>query len=810
MPRGRKTEVKLNKVLPRIETRADTGLTSRQARERLENGYDNVSPASPEKTVAQIFRDNILTYFNLIFFVLAVLIISVQSYRNLTFMGIVFVNIAIGVIQELRAKQKLSKLKFIAQRRATVIRDGAILTIPAEHTVLDDVVVFSAGNQIYADAVVLTGECRVNEALVTGEADEIVKTPGSLLLSGSYVVSGECRARLDKVGADSFVSKLTIEAKKHVKKRRSEMMRHLTRLVQVIGFIIIPFGIILYLQQVLTLQYTVGEAVVKTVAALVGMIPEGLYLLVSIALTVSVIRLASAKTLVNDMDCIETLARVDVLCVDKTGTITENTMSVREVVPLQPDRAGHDDIASLMTDYTAVMDTDNETMAALKRYFNGAPKRRAVKKLPFSSSTKYGGVTFSRDGTFLLGAPEKILLAGYERYRADIDAYSSQGCRVLLLAHYAGALEDKTLKETVTALALIVLTNGIRPEAPATFRFFREQGVAIKVISGDNPITVSRVASDTGIENADKYVDASTLTTERKIKHAIKEYTVFGRVTPDQKRKLIRAYKEAGHTVAMTGDGVNDVLALKDADCSIAMASGSDVACQVSDLVLINSNFSSMPAVVAEGRRVINNIERSASLYLVKNIFSFTVTLAALIFALPYPVTPAQLSLYNAALIGIPSFVLAMEPNTSLVRGRFLLNVILRALPAGLTDFICLIGAILAADYFNIRGELGTISIIVIAAVGLMMLYRVGRPLNLFRKLLIVSMMVLFAAGGLLFSNFFTLVPLSAAGIKVTAALVAAAVLLMSLFAWIGRLYEPAGLIAFRRRTPAVSAKMRR
>jgi cation-transporting ATPase E len=802
VPNGRKTEVKLNKVLPRIDTRADLGLTPQQAEERLSNGYANVSPASPEKTVAQIFRDNIFTYFNLIFFVLAGLVIAVQSYRNLTFMGIILSNIAIGIIQEIRAKQTLGKLKFIAEPRASVIRGGELRAIPAEEAVLDDIAVFAAGNQVYADALVLTGECRVNEALVTGEADEIVKTSGSTLLSGSFIVSGECRARLDKVGVDSFVSKLTVEAKKHVKKHRSEMMRHLTRLVQVIGFIIIPFGIILYLQQVLALHHTVTEGVVKTVAALIGMIPEGLYLLVSVALTVSVIRLAQKKTLVHDLDCIETLARVDVLCVDKTGTITESKMTVREVVPLLGDRLSLEEISDLMADYTAAMGADNETMAALKAYFTGTPTRRALKMLPFSSAVKYNGVTFSHDGTFLLGAPEKILLSGYARYQSDIESFSAQGCRVLLLAHYAGNLEDKSPKEAVTALALIVLTNSIRPEAPATFRFFREQGVSIKVISGDNPLTVSRVAREAGIEDADKYVDASTLTTERKLKGAIKDYTVFGRVTPDQKRKLIRAFKEAGHTVAMTGDGVNDVLALKDADCSIAMASGSDVACQVSHLVLMNSNFASMPAVVAEGRRVINNIERSASLFLVKNIFSFALTLTALILALPYPVTPAQLSLFNATLIGIPSFVLALEPNTSLVKGRFLKNVLLRALPAGLTDFLCMFAAIKAAAYFNIQAELGTISTIIIAAVGIMMLYRIGRPLNRLRRLLILSMMLLFAVGACLFTGFFTLVPLSLTGVEVTAVIVALSVPLMTLFAWVCRRFEPAGLITARRMSP--------
>ncbi len=785
------SEVTLNKILPRLETHPDIGLTAREARERLDNGYGNESPASPEKTVGQIFRDNIFTYFNLVFFVLALLIIFVQSYRNLTFMGVIFSNTAIGIIQELRAKRTLSKLKLIAEPHATVIRDGMAVTIPAEEAVLDDVAVFAAGNQIYADGVVLSGECRVNEALVTGEADEIVKTPGSTLLSGSFIVSGECRARLDKVGADSFVSKLTIEAKKHRKKHQSVMIHALTRLVQVIGFVIIPFGIILYLQQTLALGYSVTESVVSTVAALIGMIPEGLYLLVSVALTVSVIRLAQKKTLVHDMGCIETLARVDVLCVDKTGTITEPNMTVREVALLREDRFTMNDVTALLSDYTAAMGADNETMAALKRAFSETPRRRAVGVLPFSSSAKYGGVTFGSGGTFLLGAPEKILLTDYDTYKYEIEKFSSQGCRVLLFAGYYGSLNDKSIMSEVLPLALVVLTNSIRPEAPATFNFFKKQGVAIKVISGDNPLTVSRVAMEAGIENADKYIDASELTTERKIKNAVRNYTVFGRVTPDQKRKLIRAFKSEGHTVAMTGDGVNDVLALKDADCSIAMASGSDVACQVAQLVLMDSNFSAMPSVVSEGRRVINNIERSASLFLTKNIFSFALTLTALIAALKYPITPSQLSLFNITLIGIPSFILAMEQNTNMVRGRFLLNALLRALPAGLTDFLALLGVILACAHYGVSaGEMSTMATIIIAAVGFMMLYRIGRPLNSLRLGLIISMILLFIFGALVFTDLFTLSPLSTTAVWITVVIIAISAPVMIVLSWIVGMFE--------------------
>jgi cation-transporting ATPase E len=419
-------------------------------------------------------------------------------------------------------------------------------------------------------------------------------------------------------------------------------------------------------------------------------------------------------------------------------------------------------------------------MAARKSHFNRPASRRPAGVRPFSPAVKYGGVTFAGGGTYLLGAPEIILPGSDAAFMQEIEKYAAEGSRVLLLARYGGALEDKSLTGPVTPLALVTLSNRIRSEAPETFRFFKEQGVAIKVISGDNPLTVSRIAAQAGIENADKYVDASTLTTERKLKAAVREYTVFGRVTPDQKRRLVRAHKEAGHTVAMTGDGVNDVLALKEADCSVAMASGSDVACQVSQIVLMNSNFSAMPSVVGEGRRVINNIERSASLFLVKNIFSFLLTLSALLFALTYPITPSQLTLFNATIIGIPSFILALEPNRDIIRGKFLLNVFLRALPAGLTNFLALLAAILACSHFGIsEDELTTMATVIIGIIGFMLLFSISRPFNALRRALIIAMILLFAAGGLGFPQLFDLSPLSASAIKLTAAITVLAVPVM-------------------------------
>jgi cation-transporting ATPase E len=772
----RTESIRLHKVLRRIDAKAETGLTSAQAAERLDNGYGNVSPEPPEKTALRIICDNVFTYFNLIFILLMLCVIAVGAYNNLTFMPVVVINCAIGIIQELRAKRALSALTFVSAPRAEVVRDGQVVPIPHTETVLDDVAIFKAGCQIYADAVVLSGECQANEALVTGEADEITKIPGDKLLSGSFVVSGECRARLDKVGRDSFVSRLTIEAKKSSGKKRSGMMHSLSRLVQIIGFVVIPFGAVMYYQQTSVLGRPVEDSVLSSVAALIGMIPEGLYLLVSVALTVSIMRLAKKRTLVHEMRCIETLARVDVLCVDKTGTITEPSMTARDVVLLCEDRFNRADIDMIMADYTGSMSADNETMTALKAFFKERPKRRAARSMPFSSSAKYGGVSFGDGEAYLLGAPEKILLHDYDNYRDAVESYSAAGYRVLLLALYDGDISGKRIDAEVMPLALILLTNNIRPQAPKAFKFFADQGVDIKVISGDNPVTVSRIAEEAGIRGAQKYIDASSLNTERRIRRAVEEYTVFGRVTPEQKRKLVRALKSAGHTVAMTGDGVNDVLALKEADCGVAMASGSDIACHVAHLVLLDSNFSAMPAVVMEGRRVINNIERSASLFLAKNIFSFTLAALALIFTLTYPITPSQLSLFNVMFIGIPSFVLALEPNINIVRGRFLVNVIIKAMPAGLTSMFAVLAAMKASALFGIEhGEMATIATTLLAAVGMMMLYMISRPLNRLRRALMIAMAVGFAGGGILLHDLFELTMLTPTGAAATIVIAALA-----------------------------------
>ena len=757
-------------ALPVLLADADTGLTDEQVEARIAAGWDNRPVTPPRKTAGQIVKENVFTYFNMLFFLLALCVIAVGQWLNLTFMGVVLCNTVIGTVQDLRAQRKLDKLKILTAAEFDVVRNGSLEQVKESKLVRDDIVIFDPGCQICADAEVVAGSCRVNEALVTGESDEITKVPGDRLLSGSFVVSGSCRARLTAVGADSFVSKLTIEAKKAGKQPKSEMMRSLTSLIKWIGFLVIPLGVLMFIKEYRWLGRDVVTAVVSTVGSIVGMIPEGLYLLTSLALVASIIRLAGRRTLVHDMDCIETLARVDTLCVDKTGTITEPAMIVDDIVPLVPDRFCEDDIRGIMADYAAAMQNDNDTMAALKRYFDGETHRAPQQVMTFSSAKKYGGVRFHQDETYLLGAPD-ILLAAHPD-AADVlrqvETFSAKGCRVLLLALYEGSLDDDVPSVGLMPLSLILLSNKIRESAPETFRYFAKQGVAVKVISGDNALTVSEVARRAGIEGAENYVDARTLQTEKQLTQAAERYTVFGRVTPDQKKQLVLAMKRAGHTVAMTGDGVNDVLALREADCSIAMASGSSVACQASHIVLLDSDFASMPSVVAEGRRVINNIERSASLYLVKNIFTFILAITTLIFTLPYPYSPAQLSLVNAITIGIPSFILAMESNEERISGHFLGNVLKRALPAALTDYLLVLGVMLFYLVFRLEdGMLSTISTGIMGVVGLMMVFRTSKPFNALRIVMLALLIVAFTVCYFFFPAYFTIEPLNVRGLLV-------------------------------------------
>lgn len=740
------------------------GLTDEEVRQRVEEGFTNRTDISTDKTTKEIVVSNVFTYFNLIFLVITILLIMVGSFRNLTFLPIIIGNTVIGIVQEIRAKKTLEKMSLLNAPHADVIRNGSVKQISTDELVKDDVILLTAGKQICADAVVISGNIQVNESLLTGEADEVEKTEGSTLMSGSFVVSGECYARLEKVGNESYISKLSLEAKSMGGKEQSEMIRSINLIVKWVGIVIIPIGLILFWQSHFVNGESITKSVTSTVAAIIGMIPEGLYLLSTVALALSTMKLARKKVLLHDMKSIETLARVDVLCVDKTGTITEPDMKLKEIFLCKNSGADGtqtaltlDELKSLILDYANASVDNNATMLALKAYAaealtnnTSALHRTAVSQQAFSSSLKYGSVTFS-DGTYLLGAPEFIMHEDFARIEEEIIPYADKGDRVLLFARYDGENVENGINGSVTPLGFVALANPIRENAVKTFEYFKSQGVAIKVISGDNPRTVSRIAIQAGIESAESFVDAATLDTEDKIADAVNKYTVFGRVTPKQKKQLVKALQAKGHTVAMTGDGVNDILAMKDADCSVAMASGSEAAAQAAQVVLLDSDFAHMPDVVYEGRRVVNNIQRSASLFLVKNIFSLLLSLFSVILMVTYPLEPAQVSLISMFTIGVPGFLLALEQNKDRIKGHFITNVMLKALPGGLTDVIAVGALVVCGEVFCISdASIGTIATLVLSVVGFMILFKISEPLNGMKYAVIIGNIA-----GLVFSGFF-------------------------------------------------------
>lgn len=752
----KKQQVHPVRDLPVVEAPVDLGLTSQQVVQRQKYGLRNITPASNTKTEGQIVKENVFTFFNLIFIVLAAALIIVGSFKNLTFLVVAIANTVIGIFQEIRAKRAVDKLTLVAAGKLRVIRDGERRLIPTDQLVRDDIVEFAAGNQICADAVVREGQMQVNESLLTGEADAIIKNPGDVLKSGSFVISGRCKAQLTHVGSDSYAAKLAAEARRDVRSTKSEMMNSLTRLITVVGIALIPMGIILFIRQMQSMD--LRGSVEATVAALIGMIPEGLYLLTSVAIAVSSLKLARQRVLVQDMNCIETLAHVDILCVDKTGTITEPAMEVSDIFPVQSERFTYEDIEQILAAFYYGEEPDNETAKAMTAQFALETSWKAVRRIPFSSSTKWSAADFGTHGRYIIGAPEFVMTDRYDTIRGCAEPWSARGCRVLLLAAYEGELDAQPDSALVTPIALIFLNNQIRPDAASTFQYFAEQGVSIRVISGDNPVTVSEVAARAGIKYAERYIDASTLRTERDFNEAVKKYTVFGRVTPEQKRKLVRAFQSQGHTVAMTGDGVNDVLALKDADCGIAMASGSQAASQVSQIVLLDSQFSAMPGIVAEGRRVINNIQRAAALFLVKNIFSFGLTLLLLFIDMPYPIQAIQLSLISTLTIGIPSFFLALEPNYARVKGKFMRNVIRRAMPGGLTNLILVLLAMLFTSLFHLpESDLNTMSVWIMSTVGFVTLYQVSKPFTKLRIAVFAVSLIAMLTALLFMAGFFEL-----------------------------------------------------
>ena len=748
-----------------------TGLTAAEVNARRAAGQTNTPPKSQTKTTGEIVRDNICTYFNLVFLVLAVMLALVRSWLNMGFLGIVFCNTLIGIVQQLRAKRTIDKLTLVSAQKIRCLRDGRWCEVLSDDLVQDDVVEFGAGDQIVADAVVLDGSAQANESLITGEARAVPKECGAELKSGSFLMAGRCVARLTRVGAESYASRLTAEAQANGHKvARGEMMRSLDKLIKFIGIALVPIGAVLIWKQHWVLELPMQDTVDATVAALIGMIPEGLYLLTSVALAVSMMRLARRKVLTRDMNCIETLARVDTLCVDKTGTITESAMQADDPLPL----AENAPLDAILASFYAGEQPDNDTGRALAaRFGQGGTGWFAQCSVPFNTAYKYSAKDFGAQGCYVVGAPDVLAGVRAGEFADKLAPLLAQGRRVLLLAKYNAALPDPPAAldpAQLEFLALLPLQNRIRENAPKTFRYFAKQGVAVKVISGDDPQAVSHVAANAGIAGAERWVDAATLRSEQALAEAAEKCTVFGRVTPEQKRQLVHALQAKGHTVAMTGDGVNDVLALKDADCGIAMASGAQAASQVAQLVLLDSDFAALPSVVGEGRRVINNIQRSASLFLVKNMLS----IVALALPLAYPFQPLQLSLVTFATIGAPAFFLALEPNHELVRGKFMRNVLRAALPGGLTDFLLVFCTQGFGYAFDIPTDMvGTICTFVILCVGLQVLWGVCIPFTPLHWIIWGGMTVMGVAGAFLLAPWLPLVRLDLGGMLVLVVLLA-------------------------------------
>ncbi|MCI2049895.1 MAG: cation-translocating P-type ATPase [Lachnospiraceae bacterium] len=726
------------------------GLSDKEVQERIREGKVNVQPDTSAKSVKDIVFENTFTYFNAIFLLLAILLIAAHSYKNLTFLPVVIANTLIGIGQELYAKKVLDNLAVLHQATARVLRGGREEKIPIAGLVEGDVIHLKAGDQIAADAEVLLGTAAVNEALLTGEQDEIEKTAGEgkgELRSGSFVVSGECFATLTRVGSESYISKLTMKAKEMRGTGRSEMVRDIDRLILIFGILIIPIGITLFIQSMMN-GYAFSEAVTSMVAAVVGMIPEGLYLLVSVALALSAVRLAQKDVILHDMRSIETLARVDVLCVDKTGTITDGEMAVSDfVAPDSMPPESLTDTARLIGCYLGSIADDNSTMQALRRRFKSGGTLEARQVLPFSSKNKYSEIE-TGDGVYRLGAPEMVLDAATRDSNADIIGhYENLGERVLVFAR--NTAQDKDGERLFCPMAFIALRNSLRKNVEKTFDFFRQQGVDVRVISGDSPVTVSRIAKSAGIRGADKYIDMSSVNSREEIEKAVAFYTVFGRTRPEQKKELVRALKRQKHKVAMTGDGVNDILAMKEADCSIAIGNGSDAAMQAAQVVLLDSDFNRMTSIVAEGRTDINNISRSATLFLVKNIFSLLLALFSIVNVVKYPLQPTQISLISMFNIGIPAFFLALEANNRRQKPHFLRRVLISALPAALTDFFTIAGLVWFGSVFGVsEQDVSVASTFLLAIVGFMILGGISAPLNKFRSAVITGCVL-----GLIFTS---------------------------------------------------------
>ncbi len=747
-----KKELKNTINVERVNPEIEVGLTYQQIEQRIIAGLSNKVTSGSTKTITSIFLSNIMTFFNLLNVGIATWLITVGAFKDLFFVVIVSLNVGIGIFQEIKAKKTIDKLSLLSAPTGIVIRDREEQEIMIADLVIDDLMKLSTGKQISADSIVREGQIEVNESLLTGESDPIIKKVGDELFSGSFVVSGHCLAQVTKVGKDSYIENLAKQAKKY-RKPKSDLLKSLRNIIRTVGFLILPIGATLFYMQMHG-GAAYADAVRGVGGAVIGMIPSGLFLLTSVTLAVGVLRLAQNNTLVQELYCIEMLARIDTLCLDKTGTITDGTMAVKNVIEyVNPSGLP---IKKAIPTMMASLEEKNLTSEALEQKFGTTKRIKTKTVVPFSSARKLSAVEFEKYGTFALGAPEFVLKKeAYHEVSEEVEKYAKEGYRVLAIAHSAGSIDGEKLPADIKAIGLIVIEDTIRPDAIVTIEYFKTHNVDVKVISGDNPMTVAHISKRAGIADADKYISLEGVSDKDVIRFADK-YTVFGRVSPTQKKLLIESLKRSGRTVAMTGDGVNDILALKEADTTIAMASGSEAARNVSHLVLMDSNFSSMPKVVNEGRRVINNVQRVAILFLTKTIFSFMLSMVAILSRGIYPITPSQLTMIDFLVIGLPSFFLALEPNTNQVKGRFLLNVLKRALPGALVVVMNVLIIFALTPVLNIdKTQSSTLIVISATFTSMMVLLRVLKPMNIVRRLLFVTMFSAFVALVIFAPDFF-------------------------------------------------------
>ncbi|XOQ45106.1 MAG: ATPase [Clostridium sp.] len=711
-----------------------SGLTSEQVRIKKENGKQNIQPEKVTKSTGQILKDNICTLFNLFNVLIAIALAFVGAWSNMLFILIIALNTLIGIVQELHAKKLVEKLSLLSAPTAKVIRDGNASEISVQELVEEDVIALEAGKQVCSDSIILAGEVEVNESLLTGESDPVSKSVGDHLLSGSFVISGKCRACVEHVGSENYAAKIAREAKK-LRGVHSELLSSMRKVTRFTGYLIPPLGILLFLEAFFLRGDMLNHAVVTTAAGLLGMLPKGLVLLISISLAVGIIALSKKKVLVQELFALETLAHVDTLCLDKTGTLTQGKMQVEKVYSSELWRSIP--FEELMGSFLQHSDDNNATFQALKAYFESNTTFSPMRKIPFSSERKWSAMEFENAGTFVIGAPER--LGG--TIPPHLQKEEQAGKRILMAGLAKGTVEPDRPLPAIQEFAYIVISDPIRPNAAETLAYFQKEGVDLKLISGDNPVTVSALAKQAGFPEAERYIDMSGMTEETEIEKAALSYSVFGRVSPRQKKQLVQALQKNGHSVAMTGDGVNDLLALREADCSIAVAEGSDAARQVSQVVLMDSDFSALPSVLSEGRRVVNNITRVAGVFFVKTIYSVLLSIVCLILNIPFPFMPIQITLIDLIIEGYPAFFMSFEPDGRKITGRFLPSVMRRAVPNALSILICFLVLLALSWVMPIpTAQFGILLYLLVGTVGIQAVFKASWPFNKLRVFLCSTM----------------------------------------------------------------------